>query len=209
MLLLSHERVHSSVSILNTTLGLVAISEPISILPLIYKISNREPSKVKLISRVSSLTYLITMLLSCWFGRELLSVIGVTIYSFKITGGLILLPIGLRLIEGQGMISTSGLRGENVHAFAHIPIGIPLLAGPAAISLVIPEDGNSMGTKITLSVIVILIATLIYSVFNLSLLLRDLISERFIETVNQFIGMLLIAIAVQMTISGIRAVMAA
>ena len=73
-------------SILNTTLGLVAISEPISILPLIYKISNREPSKVKLISRVSSLTYLITMLLSCWFGRELLSVIGVTIYSFKITG---------------------------------------------------------------------------------------------------------------------------
>ena len=209
MLLLSHERVHSSVSILNTTLGLVAISEPISILPLIYKISNREPSKVKLISRVSSLTYLITMLLSCWFGRELLSVIGVTIYSFKITGGLILLPIGLRLIEGQGMISTSGLRGENVHAFAHIPIGIPLLAGPAAISLVIPEDGTSMGTNITLSVIVILIATLIYSVFNLSLLLRDLINERFIETVNQFIGMLLIAIAVQMTISGIRAVMAA
>ena len=196
-------------SILNTTLGLVAISEPISILPLIYKISNREPSKVKLISRVSSLTYLITMLLSCWFGRELLSVIGVTIYSFKITGGLILLPIGLRLIEGQGMISTSGLRGENVHAFAHIPIGIPLLAGPAAISLVIPEDGTSMGTKITLSAIVILIATLIYSVFNLSLLLRDLINERFIETVNQFTGMLLIAIAVQMTISGIRAVMAA
>ena len=200
---------HLSVSILNTTLGLVAISEPISILPLIYKISNREPSKVKLISRVSSLTYLITMLLSCWFGRELLSVIGVTIYSFKITGGLILLPIGLRLIEGQGMISTSGLRGENVHAFAHIPIGIPLLAGPAAISLVIPEDGTSMGTKITLSAIVILIATLIYSVFNLSLLLRDLINERFIETVNQFTGMLLIAIAVQMTISGIRAVMAA
>ena len=209
MLLLSHERVHSSVSILNTTLGLVAISEPISILPLIYKISNREPSKVKLISRVSSLTYLITMLLSCWFGRELLSVIGVTIYSFKITGGLILLPIGLRLIEGQGMISTSGLRGENVHAFAHIPIGIPLLAGPAAISLVIPEDGTSMGTKITLSVIVTLIAALIYSVFNLSLLLRDLINERFIETVNQFTGMLLIAIAVQMTISGIRAVVAA
>ncbi|GCE65945.1 MarC family protein [cyanobiont of Ornithocercus magnificus] len=194
-------------SILNTTLGLVAISEPISILPLIYKVSNHEPSKIRLISRVSSLTYLTTMLLFCWLGREFLSIIGITIYSFKIAGGLILLPIGLRLIEGGGIAPTPDLEGKNVHAFAHVPIGIPLLAGPAAISLVILEDGGGMENRIILSAVIALIATIIYSVFNLSLLFRNLINERLIETINQFTGMLLVSISIQMVISGIRIIM--
>ncbi|GCE65887.1 MarC family protein [cyanobiont of Ornithocercus magnificus] len=192
-------------SILNTALGLIAISEPVGILPLIYKVSNHEPSKVRLISRVSSLTYLIIMLLSCWIGRELLSVIGITINSFRIAGGLILLPIGLRLIEGAS--PTLNLEDANVYAFAHIPIGMPLLAGPAAVSLVILEDSNSIGTKVVLSLVIASIALLIYSVFNLSLLLKQFINDRLLDTINRFTGMILVAIAVQMVVSGIKAVM--
>lgn len=195
---------YSTVGILNTALGLIVISEPIGILPIIYRVSNYELSKIKLISRASSLTYLITMLLFCWFGRELLSAIGITIHSFKIAGGLILLPVGLKLIEG--ISPTLNLEENNIYAFAHIPIGVPLLAGPAAISLVIIEDGSNIETKAILSIVIALISVLIYLVFNSSLFLKRFINERLLDTINRFTGMLLVSIAVQMIISGIKAV---
>jgi len=87
-------------SLINTAVGLLAISSPIGVLPVVARAAGGDVSKLRRISRLAVLTFGITLLAACWWGQALLDLFGITLDSFRVAGGLILLPIGLRLIEG-------------------------------------------------------------------------------------------------------------
>ena len=67
----------------------------------------------------------------------LLGFFGISLPAFRIAGGLFLLPLGLRLLEGRPALLGSGLSDDP--AAAIVPIGVPLMAGPGTISLVVAE----------------------------------------------------------------------
>ncbi|MCP9928235.1 MarC family protein [Cyanobium sp. CH-040] len=87
-------------SLINTAVGLVALTDPIGVLPVVIEAANANPGRVRRIGRLAATTYLVTLLLSCWWGQSLLDLFGISLPAFRIAGGLILLPYGLRLIEG-------------------------------------------------------------------------------------------------------------
>jgi multiple antibiotic resistance protein len=148
------------------------------------------------------LTFLFTLWVACWWGQALLDLFAISLDSFRIAGGLILLPIGLRLIEG---LEVSNPDGESAwDSLGVVPIGLPLLAGPGAISLVVAEAPEQWPGRLALSAVIALLALGIYLVLLVSMPLRRALGELQEKVISRLMGLLLSAIAVQMLVSGLR-----
>jgi multiple antibiotic resistance protein len=190
------------VSLINTAVGLLAISSPIGVLPVVAKASEGDPTKVRRISRLAVLTFLLILLAACWWGQALLDLFAITLDSFRVAGGLILLPIGLRLIEGMEVGHPDVANDEG--SLGVVPIGMPLLAGPGAISLVVADAPSDWEGRMALSVIITLLALAIYLVLLVSMPLRRALGELQEKVISRLMGLLLSAIAVQMLVGGLR-----
>jgi multiple antibiotic resistance protein len=148
------------------------------------------------------LTFRFTLWVACWWGQALLDLFAISLDSFRIAGGLILLPIGLRLIEG---LEVSNPDGESAwDSLGVVPIGLPLLAGPGAISLVVAEAPDQWPGRLALSAVIALLALGIYLVLLVSMPLRRALGELQEKVISRLMGLLLSAIAVQMLVSGLR-----
>jgi multiple antibiotic resistance protein len=162
-------------SLINTAVGLLAISSPIGLLPVVMEAGGGNPVRIRRISRLAVLTFLLALIAACWWGPGLLDLFGITLEAFRVAGGLILLPIGL-----------------------------PLLAGPGAISLVVADAPAAWQGRLALSGVIGLLAIVIYLVLIASMPLRQALGELQEKVISRLMGLLLSAIAVQMLVSGLR-----
>ena len=85
-------------------------------------------------------------------GSGLLGLFGISLEAFRIAGGLILLPLGLRLLEGRPALLGSALADDP--AAAIVPIGVPLMAGPGTISLVVAEAPDAWTGRLLVSLVI-------------------------------------------------------
>lgn len=189
-------------SLINTAVGLLAIGSPIGVLPVVARAAGGDPGRVRRISRLAVLTFLVTLLAACWWGQALLDLFGITLEAFRIAGGLILLPIGLRLIEGME-VSHPDVESD-AGSLGVVPIGLPLLAGPGAISLVVADSPAAWQGRLALSGVITLLALGIYVLLRVSMPLRRALGELQEKVISRLMGLLLSAIAVQMLVGGLR-----
>jgi len=146
----------------------------------------------------ATLVGLVLLLFFALAGREVLNFFGITIYSFMIAGGILLFIIAIRLLISGGWQETV-TSPESVGA---VPIGVPLLVGPGAIT-------TTILTLQTSGVIVTLVAVII----NFGIVWSVL---RFIDPIYKFLGktgsvviarimaMFIAAIAVGYILEGLR-----
>ncbi len=119
---------------------------------------------------MASLVGLVLLLCFAMAGREILNFFGITIYSFMIAGGILLFIIAIRILISGGWQETMA-SPESVGA---VPIGVPLLVGPGAIT-------TTILTLQTSGVIVTLVAVII----NFGIVWGVL---HFIDPVYKFLG---------------------
>ncbi|QNI55778.1 marC integral membrane family protein [Synechococcus sp. BIOS-E4-1] len=90
-------------------------------------------------------------------------------------------------------------RDQNSSVKGIVPLGIPLLAGPGTITLVIVDpSAASMGGKLSLSLVVLAMSALSYLITNAGEMLSSKISESALQVLTKIMGLILTAIAVQM-----------
>ena len=143
-------------------------------------------------------------------GSYIFKLFGITLAAFKIAGGLILGLIGLDMLQAKRS-PTKETPGETEEGAEKedvgiIPLGIPMLAGPGAISSVmvlINQNADWLH--------VLLVGSAIAVVAALSLLIlaaSDWVSSHLHETgiriMSRMMGLLLTAIAVQFVLNGLR-----
>jgi multiple antibiotic resistance protein len=189
-------------SLINTAVGLLAISSPIGLLPVVVEAGGGNPVRIRRISRLAVLTFLCVLIAACWWGQALLDLFAITLEAFRVAGGLILLPIGLRLIEGGDV--SHGVREGAQDSAGVVPIGLPLLAGPGAISLVVADAPETWSGRLALSGVIALLAIAIYLLLIASMPLRLALGELQEKVISRLMGLLLSAIAVQMLVSGLK-----
>jgi multiple antibiotic resistance protein len=136
-----------------------------------------------------------------------------TIEAFQIMGGIIFFRSGLRMLEAKvGRSRTTQIEqdeSENHDDIAISPIGIPLIAGPGAItaSMLLSSQTPQFYSYGTLIFSIILVLSIVY------LILRngDLIIKRMgytgMRIVQRIMGLILMVIAVQFEINGIGTVL--
>jgi multiple antibiotic resistance protein len=147
-------------------------------------------------------------------GEPLLRALGIGLPAFRIAGGILLLLLAVDMV----MARQSGLRtmtpGEDAETHSRsdisvFPLGIPLIAGPGAITSVVLLVGRVGGDiAAQAAVIGVLIAVLILTLICLLLAgqLMRLLGVTGINVISRVSGIIVAALAVQFMIDGVRAI---
>jgi multiple antibiotic resistance protein len=149
-----------------------------------------------------SLIALVIMLLFLLFGSRFLTALDLEQSSVQIAGAIVLFLIALRMI----FPSEGGIMGEDLidgEPFI-VPLAVPLVAGPSTLALLMLM-AHSTSTDTITWIIVLLGAWSISSFFlMLSPLLYKILHKRGLVAVERLMGMILVIIAVQNFLSGMR-----
>ncbi len=148
-------------------------------------------------------------LISVAIGEEVLAVFGIDVPSFRVAGGLIIFGIGMSMLNAQDRAPGDQAAVADGHArklnFAVVPLAIPLTIGPGTIAVTIVFSHQlSDGAELVTLGSAILIACFIV---GLGLLFADsisrLVGETMINVLTRIMAILLVAVAVEMVLTGI------
>jgi len=155
-------------------------------------------------------TCFVVLLVFSLAGTLIFKMFGITLAAFKIAGGIILGLIGLDMIRARRS-PTKETPGETEEGAGKedvgiIPLGIPMLAGPGSISSVMVLMSQNADWQHSLVVIgaIGLSAGLSYVVLAGADRVSDYLHETGIRILTRMMGLLLLAIAVQFVLNGLK-----
>jgi len=189
-------------------IGLLAITDPIGTIPmlggLIAKFSLNDKKRT---INVSIATFVITLSLFLYLGTYILEFFGITIASLEIAGGIMFVFYSLEML---GLVqisnsSTNDLASENIKSIGITPVGIPLLAGPGAISTIIIFGSfhDTFTHKILMIGVILTVAVICYLIFRITLTMGQGLGKTTTAITNKVMGLLLLAIAIEFILDGI------
>lgn len=190
--------------------ALFAILNPIGAVPIFVSLSQgRERSEVKRIPRRTAVAVSAILVVSAFFGQHILAFFGVGIPAFRMGGGILILLISVAMMRARQPRTkyTPHEASESVEKedIAVVPLAIPLLAGPGAISTVIlhaqrasawPQMPIIVGT-------IVLIGVSVYSLFKLGGPLVTWLGRTGINIFTRIMGLMLAAVAVEFITEGL------
>jgi multiple antibiotic resistance protein len=170
-----------------------------------------DPVRRKRMARKGALTCFIVLTSFALAGQLIFRMFGITLPAFEVAGGLILLLIGLDMLEARRS-PTQETSGETEEAAAKedagiVPLGVPMLAGPGAISSVMVLVGQTpslwhweMGAILGS---IALTALASYFVLAGADRVRGVMGETGIRILVRIMGLLLVALAMQFFVNGL------
>jgi multiple antibiotic resistance protein len=186
--------------------------DPFAAIPSFLAITrSADPARRKRMARKGALTAFIVLTSFAIAGQLIFRLFGITLPAFEIAGGLILLLIGLDMLQARRS-QTQETSGDTEEAAAKedagiVPLGIPMLAGPGAISSVMILVGQApsiwhwqMGAILGSIAITSLVS---YWVLAGAGRVREVMGETGIRILVRIMGLLLVALAMQLFINGL------
>ena len=149
---------------------------------------------------------LVVLVAFLYAGQVMLGFLGLSEHSIRIAGGIILFLIALKMVfpVARSAHAVDEIKGEPLL----VPLAIPMVAGPSAMAVVMLLATNDPG-KMTEWLLALLAAWFISSVILISATsLKRYLGQRGLIAIERLMGMLLIAISVQMLLEGISAYVA-
>lgn len=139
-------------------------------------------------------------------GQQVLKLLGISLESLQVAGGLLLLVIALELLHPSGDGGRSSLTSGDTN-IALVPLGTPLLAGPGAIAATMLYTRQANGLGGSLSVVLALVAVLavVYLSMRYASLFAKALHDNGIELLSRVMGLLVAAIAVQLVARAVEA----
>ena len=180
--------------IISAAVLLILIMDPLGNLPIFMSVlKHTEPKRRRAIMIRELLIALLVMFIFLFAGEKILAFLNLRAETVSISGGIILFLIAIKMIFPSAEGSSSGLpAGEEPFI---VPLAIPLVAGPTILA-----------TLMSHLVIALLIAwggTFII-LLQSSLFLR-LLGEKGVNALERLMGLILVMMATQMFLDGIRA----
>ncbi len=170
-----------------------------------------EPEQKRRTAIEASWYALIVLVVFAFLGGIILELFGISLAAFRIGGGILLFGIGLDMVYAKisrtKVTATEKYEGD-ADDVAVMPIAIPMIAGPGAITtvIVLMDEAYGLGLwaygVVMVSIAVTAIATHLTMANADRIMAR--VGQREFRAVNRIMGILLIAIAVQFVIDGLK-----
>ncbi len=185
------------------------IVDPLAAIPS-FLVMTADQSKAKQVAMARQAAWTCFLVLSAFAlaGSVIFKVFGITLPAFKIAGGLILFLVALDMIQARRSQTQESAAereaGAEKEDIGLTPLGIPMLAGPGAISTVMVLMGQSRYWWQAVPVFVAIAVTAVASYFILAGAnrVRGYLGEIGIRILMRLMGLVLVAIAVQFVLSG-------
>ncbi len=179
-------------------IALFIIVDPIGNIPIFIGLTgsmNKEQRRK--IFRTATLTGFVLLLVFALVGQQVLALFGISLYSFMIAGGILLLIVAVRLLAEGNWKGSEGA----TEAVGAVPIAVPLLVGPGAITTTI-FTFQQFGIVITVVAVVIVFA-LVWLVLRLADPIYRFLGNSGSAVIARIMALLIAAIAVQYILDGV------
>ncbi len=192
-------------------ISLFVIIDPTgNIFPFLALSSGVGPGKARALAGRACLFAFVILTFFVAAGRLVLTFFGISLPAFQIAGGLVLFRIAFDMMEGRGhfnrLDTSSSLTPGDYRDIALIPLAMPLLSGPGAIStvLVLTSRSKSLPDDALLVGVVALIMLLCYILFISAARIMGVLKESGLRLLTRLMGLILAALAVEFIISGVK-----
>ncbi|GAA3474066.1 MarC family protein [Nonomuraea roseola] len=186
------------------------IVDPPGVIPLFLAYTGgRTPAERRRIAWQAAVTAFCLIVVFAVFGQAILRYLHVEVAAMQIAGGLLLLLVALELLRGTTEPQAGSVK-SNVNV-ALVPLGTPLLAGPGAIvaTIVFAQQAETVnGGILALGLAIASVHVVLWLFMRFSVSIIRVIKENGVELVTRIAGLLLAALAVQLIITAIRALVA-
>jgi multiple antibiotic resistance protein len=194
----------------NFALSLFAILTPFAALPAFLSLTaGLAPSERSRIATVAALTAALVLIVAALLGQLILAAFGTSIGSLRVGGGLVLLVMAFSMLnpgEARHAVEPARNTVRDRQSSAIVPLGLPLLAGPGAISAVIVEirHGAGLGHEALVIACILLTCGTAWALLRLAQPIGKRIGPNGLTAMSRLFGLLLAAVAVEVITDGLR-----
>lgn len=190
---------------------LFIIVDPIGIIPMFLALTREQSDEgLKRIITRACFVGAGALILFSLFGNSLFALLGLNLDAFRVGGGLLLLLTALDAIRGQRnscrCSKSERAAGADGHDLSIVPIAIPMLAGPGAMTsvMVFSTDHAQDHTLqfIIMAFAIVLVFAVSYLVLRSSNLWRRILGDSGISAIQRIMGLFLVALSLQLIAEG-------
>ncbi len=191
-------------------IGLFAIISPISVIPLYLSYTANIRFERNAVARTAAVAMAIIFTVSMLLGQNIMNFFGISVDAFRVAGGILLMVIAFGMLEAR--------RGRTRHTpeedeeavdsktVAVVPIAMPLLAGPGAISTVIlfSNQAESYVEKTGLFIVLLLVSFVCWIILYFAPQISNRMSKTGMNVTTRVMGLILAAMAVEFVTGGLK-----
>ena len=190
-------------------LAIYALVSPPVILPAYLSLlADRTAEEKALAAWIASISFFIVLVAFTFFGMTMLSSFGITLYGFQVAGGLLLMRVGFDMIYIDPVMGDHPEKAKGTLIGVTImPITVPMLAGPGAISAVTVFSGqyevDPLGHKLVIVAVVLALTVVVLFTYRFAVMLYRILNDRVMSVVSKIMGLFTCAIASEFIIYGV------
>ena len=188
------------------------LTNPLGTMPVFLTMTNglSDDERKHIIKRATIVSFIILIAFTLC-GQFLFKFFGISTNGFRIAAGFIILKIGYDMLQAR--YSSAKLKQEEIKAYVNdisiTPLSIPMLCGPGAIAngIILMSDATTWELKTTLIAMIAVVYVLSYIVLRLSTRLVKLIGETGNNVMMRLMGLILMVIAVECFVGGLKPIL--
>ncbi|QCI22715.1 YchE family NAAT transporter [Buchnera aphidicola] len=194
-------------------IGLCALVNPIGMIPIFTTMTNNqsflERKKTNLIANFSAS---LILLISLFFGADILNIFGISVNSFRIAGGILIITIAFSMISGRFIKKTKTTKDKKeenkIDNISVVPLAMPLIAGPGAISSTIVWSTyySSWMNLFLCSIVIFLFSFVCWLCFEAAPCVVQILGKTGINIITRIMGLLLMSLGIEFIIIGIKSI---
>lgn len=191
-------------------LALLVIVNPIGTIPLFVSMTAQDSAEDrKRIARIASISVAIVLIVAALGGEPLLSFFGITIASFKVGGAILILLLAISMMHamptGEKQTPEEAREAVDKESIAVVPLAIPLLSGPGAISttIIYATERSSLGHIGGIIVCCLLASLATWIALRAATPVSQWLGKTGVNIAIRLMGLLLAAVAVEIFASGL------
>jgi multiple antibiotic resistance protein len=194
--------------------SLLAIVNPLSAVP-IYLAMTADQNAVRRRETLQRgvITAVLVLVTFTALGSWIMRLYGITTPAFRIAGGLIFLAIGGDMLQarrsGVKITAEEEVEGVAKEDVGIIPLGLPTLAGPGAITTVVTLNAQAGSAPLRLASIylaILIVMAVAWGVLTIAPMLLRRFGQTGLNVMTRIMGLLVMVVGVQFIIDGVRSV---
>ena len=192
--------------------GLIAAVNPVGIMPIFVSLTGHmSPEERNKTALTANLAVAVILTVSLLAGQLLLDMFSISLDSFRVAGGLLLLTIAFSMMSGKlgedkqnKQEKSESISREQIGV---VPLAMPLMAGPGAISSTIVYGSRypGMSSTIGIAMTIVAFAFCCWLLFRAAPIIVRFLGQTGINVITRIMGLILAALGIEFIANGLRA----